>query len=101
MGIQSLVAANNGPLTTKLKEVNSLVEKTSFAAVFWPSAVLAPSNSDSNKWSILNVVVKNRSKKGALFAAVNPKPQQIKRSICCGQPQNRSKYSSLFAVVMG
>ena len=33
----------------------SLVEKTSFAAVFWSlfAAVLAPSDSDSSKWPIL------------------------------------------------
>ena len=32
-------------------EIVTLVEKTSFAAVFWPlfAAVLAPSNSDSSK----------------------------------------------------
>ena len=43
-----------------------LVEKTSFAAVFWPlfAAILSPSNSDSSKWPTLNAAVKNRSKKG-------------------------------------
>ena len=42
----------------------SLVEKTSFAAVFWPffAAVLAPSNSDSSKCPTLNAAVKNHSK---------------------------------------
>ena len=44
----------------------SLVEKTSFAAVFWSlfAAVLAPRNNDSSKWPILNAAVKNCSKKG-------------------------------------
>ena len=42
-----------------------LVEKTSFAAVVWLlfAADLAPRNSDSSKWPILNAAVKNRSKK--------------------------------------
>ena len=37
----------------------SLVEKTSFAAVFcsYYAAVLAPSISDSSRWPIINVVV--------------------------------------------
>ena len=37
----------------------SLEEKTSFAAIVWPlfAAVLAPNNSDSSKWPILNVAV--------------------------------------------
>ena len=41
------------------------MEKTSFAAVFWPlfAAVLAPSNSDSSKCPNLNAAVKNRSNK--------------------------------------
>ena len=42
----------------------SLVEKTSFAAVFWPffAAILAPSNSDSSKCPTLIAAVKNRNK---------------------------------------
>ena len=42
----------------------TLVEKTSFAAVFLPlfAAVLAPSNSDSSKCPTLNAAVQNRSK---------------------------------------
>ena len=45
-------------LMEKYRE-QTLVEKTSFAAVFWPlfAAILAPSNRDSSKWPILNAAV--------------------------------------------
>ena len=68
----------------KIKKIKTLVEKTSFVAVFGPQyvAILALSISDSSRWYILNDAVYHQHI--TYIGCDSAKNAAQKDTICCG-----------------